>query len=288
MSGESLVKVPSKTYLTRQTYTMARQEGGPIKVKGKLGDTIYTRRGKYGSTVRKVVKAGTKKEEEALKEQYNRTQYLNVLASDVNTMISAHSELLKSGQFYVDVQRKFRKEPLNHRLLLLYTLRGLEVHPKYPFRKQGKTIITAIPKNKGLQVQLQVAVKPEPEQFPVDSYCYEIMVATWTKKEEPGDCEQQFSEWVLLSEGRPEFEFFFAKPPGALHWMVAVRIRLGKDGVPHEDNQCDGMIIADAGSFDAREQHWLQTREPQLVRKETKSRRREPQEVVRVKAKRFD
>ncbi|MES1220339.1 MAG: hypothetical protein ABUT20_32860, partial [Bacteroidota bacterium] len=165
---------------------MARQAGGPIRIKGKLGDTIYTQPGKYGSTIRKVVKAGTKKDEKALKEQYSRTRYLNELASDINTIISEHSELLKSGQFYVEVQRRLRQEPLNNRLLLLCTLRGLEVHPTYPFSGQGRALISANPETKGLRVQLRVDMKPSQEHLPVDSYCYEVMVATWTKKEGPG------------------------------------------------------------------------------------------------------
>ncbi len=115
---------------------MARIRPGIVKVEGKVGDNILLRGGRYGPHMRKAVKPGTKRDEPALKKEYSRTGFLNNLASEINTAIKEHCAMLKSGRFYEMLLSRFRKEPLNNRLLLLQTLKGVEVNPVYPFERR--------------------------------------------------------------------------------------------------------------------------------------------------------
>ena len=262
---------------------MAKPRDGLIEIEGKLGDHIITRHGRYKSYVRKVVKAGTKKDEPALKQQYSRTGFLNVLASDVNMLLTENSEGLKSSRFYEWVQSRFRTEPLNNRLLLLQTLKGMEVNPAYPFTKHGMPGIRCTSDPAGFHVRLEVKHHPVTAGKAFTQYYYEVLGATWTKKEKPGDCERQYSEWVSITGPEPVFDFFFARPKGAIHWMVCVRIRLGRNEVAGESFLADGMQVTDAGSFDKAEQEWLM-RQQERKGKPPGNTKKPPVNIVRVKA----
>ena len=93
---------------------MAKLKPSLIKISGKHGDDVYVDSRQYGPHVRKPVPAGSKRNEPALKEQYKRTRYLNRLASEVNSIVERTSDNLKAKKFYAELQRRFRKEPLNN------------------------------------------------------------------------------------------------------------------------------------------------------------------------------
>jgi hypothetical protein len=261
---------------------MAKAKAGLITIEGKIGGHIISRRGRYKSYIRKVVEPGTKKNEPALKQQYSRTGFLNSFASDINTIIKENSDGLKSSQFYEKLQSRFRKEPENNRLLLLQNLKGMEINPSYPFEKHGMPDIDCTTEKTRLRVRISAKQHPASLNIQLTDYYYEVLAATWLKKEGPGDCERQYSEWVHIKNPVPVFDFFFEKPAGAIHWMVCVRIRLGLDEVAEESFKADGMLVADCGSFDKREQEWL------LARNQTKKKpvgrpAKQPVKIVRVK-----
>jgi hypothetical protein len=262
---------------------MAKAKTGLIGVEGKLGDHIISRKGRYGSYIRQVVKPGTKKHEPALKQQYSRTGFLNALASDINTMIKEHCGGLKSGQFYEKLQSRFRQEPENNRSLLLQQLKGMEINDAYPFSKHGLPVTDCTARKTDLIVRLEVRRHPLSLTRDIDSYYYEVLAATWTKKEEPGDCERQYSEWVHKKGVLPVFDFVFNRPAEAIHWMVCVRIRLGRGEIDEESFLADGMQIIDTGSFDKREQEWLLAHK-QLKQKPAGVSAKQPVQIVRVKA----
>ncbi|MBL7747997.1 MAG: hypothetical protein JNM19_11245 [Chitinophagaceae bacterium] len=233
---------------------MARVKEGLVQVEGKVGEHVVIRKGRYGAYLRKTVAAGTKRSEPALKEQYSRTKFLNLLASDVNTVVKTHCEGLKSARFYEMVQSRFRGEPRNDRLLLLYTLRDMEVHPVHTFRRHGVGEIQCVADAKGVTVRLSVKVHPMRGPFRANCYSYEVLCATWVRKEGvAADCERQYSEWVPINKGLPEFSFYFKRPKGGVHWLCALRIRLGRNEEPVESFEADGMILWDAGAFDRAE-----------------------------------
>jgi len=263
---------------------MAKVQSGLIAVKGKLGDQIITTsKGRYGSTIRQVVKPGTKKNEPALKQQYSRTGFLNALASDINTMIEANCGNFKSGRFYENLQRRFRREPENNRLLLLQQLKGMEVHDAYPFSKHGLPVINCTARKTDLLVRLDVRRHPFTLTRGINSYYYEVVACTWNRKEEPGDCDAQYSEWVYKKDALPVFDFVFKKPAGAIHWMVCLRIRLARNEVEEESFLAEGMQVIDAGSFDKREQEWLLARK-QEQQKPVSRVAKKVLKIVRVKA----
>lgn len=263
---------------------MAKAKTGLIGVEGKLGDHIVTTsKSRYGSTIRQVVKPGTKKNEPALKQQYSRTRFLNAFASDINTMMKADCGNFKSGRFYENLQRRFRQEPENNRLLLLQQLKGMEINDAYPFSNHGLPVTDCVARKTDLQVRLDVRQHPFSLTRDIDSYYYEVLAASWTKKEEPGDCERQYSEWVHKKDVLPVFDFVFKRAAGAIHWMVCVRIRLGHNEVEEESFLAEGMQIIAAGSFDKREQEWLLARN-QLKQKPAGGSAKQPVKIVRVKA----
>jgi hypothetical protein len=262
---------------------MAKAKTGLIGIEGKLGDHIISRKGRYGSYIRQVVKPGTKKHEPALKQQYSRTGFLNALASDINTMVKSHCGSFKSGRFYENLQSRFRQEPENNRLLLLQQLKGMEINDAYPFSKHGLPLTDCTARKTDLLVRLDVQRHPFSLTSDINNYYYQVLAATWTKKEEPGDCERQYSEWVHKKDALPVFDFVFSRPTGAMHWMVCVRIRLGRNEVDEESFLADGMQIIDTGSFDKREQEWLLARN-QLKQKPVGGHTKLPVKIVRVKA----
>ena len=97
---------------------MAKQDG-LIQVKGKLGNKVFVRGKKGLDYVRSAAKEGTKRGEIAMRMQYNRTPFLNNLASQLNRLFEGYYRGLKSRDFYKRVHKLFRKEPLDDRLFLL-------------------------------------------------------------------------------------------------------------------------------------------------------------------------
>lgn len=236
---------------------MARIRPGIVKVEGKVGDNILLRGGRYGPHMRKAVKPGIKKDEPALKKEYSRTGFLNNLASEINAAIKEHCAVLKSGRFYELLLSRFRKEPINNRLLLLQTLKGMEVNEAYPFNNHGVAEFLCNSNKQGLLVKLTVKKHPKAVRKGENCYCFEVLLLTWGMKEKTTDTACQYSEWVFQNKERPIFDFYFERPGGAVHWLVAVRINLGSDEAATELLAADGMQLVDSGSFDKREMEWL-------------------------------
>jgi hypothetical protein len=132
----------------------------------------------------------------------------------------------------------------------------MEINPAYPFNMHGMPGVSCTADTKRLRVCLSVEQHPFSLQGNTDYY-YEVLACTWPGRPGPGDCERQYSEWVHQKDEAPVFEFDFIRTAVALHWMVCVRIRLGRNEVPAASFKADGMQIIDAGSFDKREQAWL-------------------------------
>lgn len=236
---------------------MATVHKGAITITGKVGDKIITRAGRYKSHIRDLVKPGSKKHEPALKEQYNRTGLLNGLAGEVNAVIRQLSGNCKSPRFYIDVQKRFRKEKSDHRLLLLRRLKGMDNHPAYPLERFNMPQITVKENKEGMNVKLSVTAHPPPQKDIVDCYAFQVSLITWSRKETIPAYQRHHSEWVAFNGGLPDFDFSFYKPKGAVHWILCVRMEMGYQRRADKALMFNAMQIVETGSFDKREQAWL-------------------------------
>ena len=62
---------------------------------GKMGEMVFVDSNRYDPHTRKRPKAGSKKNQVALKQNYKRTALLNKLASDINRIVQTHNERRK-------------------------------------------------------------------------------------------------------------------------------------------------------------------------------------------------
>jgi hypothetical protein len=266
---------------------MAKIKPGIISIDGKFGDNVVIDSRRYGKHMRKAPAAGSKKEEEALKEQYSRTASLNKLASELNKIIKAHCPEIRNSRFYEQLQSRFRKEPLNNRFLLLTQLKGMNINPNYPLTKLGSQTITVTASKNKLSVNLKVELHPEPGSHRANCYYYEVLLLSWDKIKKPARYNRQFSEWVHLEKDKPEFEFEFERTAGTKNWLLCLRQRLGVNEQLISAMVTDGMQIIGAGTFDKKEEALLiQRQEEEEKKEEMKSvGRKVVENVVRVKAK---
>lgn len=265
---------------------MAKIKPTVTPLSGKFGDVVHVDSRRYGHHARKPVAPGTKKNEPAFKKQHARTTYLNTLASEVNTIIKANTGRLKPSSFYEELHRRFRKEPLNNRFLLLLQLKGMEVNPAYPMNKSGSQVTNVKALKNKIVVTLLVNAHPQPGKLKADCYYYESMLVTWNKNTPGHSC--QLSDWVQMNNGKPEFEFEFPRTAATTHWLLCLRLRLGLNKQPLTVLSADGMQLVDAGSLNKKDHELLKKRKADVVKASvSKVVKKDVEEVVRVKAKRI-
>ncbi|OQP65701.1 hypothetical protein [Niastella populi] len=258
-----------------------------IKINGKFDDEVFVNN-KYGRHIRKAPKKGTKKNEPALKEQYNRTGFLNTLAGDLNKVIGAYAGPLKPTNFYQVLQQHFRKEPVNNRFLLLKQLEGMEVNPKYALNKLGDARVTVLTTAKTITVNLHILFHPSRYvgRYKADCYTYEVSLLCWKKGNGASFHARQFSEWISLKDGLPDFDFGFTRPAGTVHWLVCLKQQLGINEEPVPTFRAEGMMIMSAWTSDKKDLALLAKKEEEESAKAEKAATKKVQEqIVRVKAK---
>jgi hypothetical protein len=268
---------------------MAKIKSGIQRFSGKLGDEVYVDSHRYSPHVRKPVKPGSKKNEPALKAQYKRTAFLNKLASELNRVIRNYSGNFKSARFYEELQKRFRREPQNKRCLLLLTLKGMEINPKYPMSKLGDRIVTVTGLKKEISVTLKTKLHPREGRHKANCYYYEVLLLCWNKTENPVVNSRQISDWIDIKKGRPEFEFIFPRAAGTTHWLVCLRQRLGVNEKLIGAFAAEGMQIVTVGSFDKKEQALMDLRDHEPDEWYLKKNRKKTEEnLARVKAKKIE
>ncbi|MGB8191997.1 MAG: hypothetical protein WCF67_08765 [Chitinophagaceae bacterium] len=263
---------------------MAKIKPSIIEYSGKVGDVVHIHGRRYEAHTRKPVKKGVKKNEPVLKHNYARTKYLNTLASEINTIITDSCGTFKPSSFYQVLQARFRKEPLNNRLLLLMQLKRMEINVDYPMSKLGRQVADVrIVKNK-IVVDVQVKSYPSPGKHKADCYYYEVLLITWNKNNKVA-YDRQLSDWIYIDKGKPEFVFEFPKTATTTQWLLCLRQRLGVGERSLDVLVADGMQVVEVGSLDKKDVEMLKKREGEsgkvVERKVVKK-----EEVVRVKAKR--
>jgi hypothetical protein len=258
-----------------------------IQISGKLNDMVHVN-SKHGHLLRDAPKNDNKKKEPALVQQYNRTGMLNNLAADLNRIIRAYAGALKPSGFYQAIQKRFRKEPLNNRFLLLKQLEGMEVNPAYPLNKLGGVDATVDAVKKEIIVRLDVSLRPSKYcgRHKVNCYAYEVSLLCWNKSDGLATHARQYSEWINISDGLPEFEFLFARPAGTVHWLLCVKQQLGRNEEAIGTFRAEGMQIVAAGSFDKKDLAILTKRKEEEKAQAAKERgKNDREQIKRVKAK---
>ena len=259
-----------------------------IQISGKVDDHVHVN-SKHGHLVRKAPKkSARKKEETALVQQYNRTGMLNNLAADLNRIIGAYSDTLKPSGFYQALQKRFRKEPLNNRFLLLKRLEGMEVNPTYPLNNLGGADASVDAVKKEIIVRLDVNLRPSQYcgRYKANCYAYEVSLLCWNKNDGLATHARQYSEWIYLKDGLPEFEFPFARPAGTVHWLLCLKQQLGRNEEAIEIFRGKGMQIVAAGSFDKKDMAILIERKEQEMAQAAKELAKNgTEQIIRVKAK---
>ena len=254
------------------------------KVSGKIDKTVFVDSPATTPHLRKAPKERKRKIERALKEQFSRSKMLNRLASDINSIVHRHIGEFKSAKYYSNCLSRFRKASTGNRFLLLHQLIGLEAHPTYPLSKLGDCSM-AVEQQKGkFVVDLRVMKQPRPGKHQANCYSYELIFITWAKGKERASALHQYSDWVMIRNKLPYFDFVFNPPAGTEHWLICLRQRLGIDEKAVDVYEAQGMQIVEVGTTNKKDMELLKewnenNKEKIIVKSEEK--------VVRVKPKGF-
>lgn len=266
---------------------MAKIKPTNIGIKGKLGENVYVDSGAYGYYVRSAPVKGSKKDEPAFKAQLSRTKYLNHIASHLNRIIEYHYPRFKSNDLYQRIQKRFRKEPLDIRFLLLAQLKEMEINPAYPLNKLGHCRVMLKKVKRSIMITLQVLGHPPQGKYRANCYYYELLLLTWDNSKRSPMVRKQLSEWIYLDPGKPEFEFEYPLISGTTHWLICLRQCLGVDEKEIGVFVTEGIQIADVGTFDKLEQALLEKKISDEQERRVKDSVIKPvAEPPRVKAKR--
>jgi len=269
---------------------MPKLVNSTIKFKGKLDEKVYVDSIRYGHHVRMAQKPGARKDDPNLKLQQRRNKNLNGLASSIRlTINNAYHDLYKSD-LYFRLLKQIRKERSDSRSFLLLRLKGMEINLNY--KLLGDYKITVTPKSGKVLVNLEVRSAPHNTRLrAANSYYYDMILFTWDSTNGPLMASRDSTEWVYMEDGEFDFEFEFIKPKGAIHWMVALRMQLGIDGIDGhpemETYKAQGAQFLDTGSFNKKEQALLDKRWMEIQEQKNDTGPDIPKPVIthRVKAK---
>jgi hypothetical protein len=247
-----------------------------------MDKTVFVNSSKYGPHTRRAPRPGLKKDEPALMQQFSRTKILNDLAGDLNSVFRGLWPGKKSD-LYQKMLKRFRKEQVNSRGLLLMQLKSMDINPRYSLNRLGNHPASVEDQGKQFSVGLKVGFHPPRGKYWANCYYYEVILFSWKRKKEKASWSRQFGDWIRLGNDKPQFEFYFPKPKGTIQWMLCLRIHLGKNLVVIDHLETTGMQIIDVGTFDKQELRVLQQRNPE--KEANKEQKPKQPDIVRVKAK---
>lgn len=251
---------------------------------GKMDKLVFVDSSKYGNHTRKAPRPGLKKDEPALKRQNSRTKLLNDLAGDLNRAFRSIWPAKKSD-LYQKMLKRFRKEPMNSRGLLLMRLESMDLNPRYLLNSLGTRATEVKVLDNEISIDLQVNSHPPPGKYNADRYYYEVILFTWSENNNKASWSWQYSDWINLGPDKPGFEFLFPKPPGILQWLLCLRIHLAIGEFEIPALVATGMQITDVGTCDPGELMLLEQRK--FAENAEKQPMPKPNEVERVKATRI-
>lgn len=253
-----------------------------LGISGKLGKHIFVNSRTNGTYMRAASRAQSKKRIDALKQNYSRTALLNRLASDINRIAGSQTGGIKHSNFYFELHKRFRKQTGNNRYVLLSTLKGMDLHPRYTINKLCGSQDVAINSQKHkIRVTLKVQAHPYNSSH-ADCYSYDLLLVTWEKGNSAAKFQRQFSDWIYLKDGRPEFDFVFSRG-NTIHWLLCLRQLMGVNE-KEISLKLQGMQIIDIGTFNKKDEA--------LLKKARNNQKTAPavkkNSITRVKPNRFN
>ena len=264
---------------------MAVNKSTHFKVSGEVDGMVYkmTRKGK--NYISKKPAAGNKKQEPALKLQYQRTAFLNELAGELNGMIKDYCAFIWPSEFYQRVQSRFRKEPENIRILLLNRLLNMEVNQRNPITKltYNPPSVTLKGVEDNIILELSANSHPHPDSWG-NCYFIEVLLLLWDDSGAPCEASVQRTNWIYNEGAYPVYEMVFPKPDGTTDYLVAVRGSKGNDGVDFDMLGYMGMMIIEVGSFNKKSQKLLLKRREELFAEKIMrpGRKKQPKKEIKV------
>jgi len=232
-----------------------------IKHKGTLGDKVYVDSQTYPYHWRKrplTAKASLR----ALKQESKRAAFINKLAGDLNATIKLHMGPFKGRDFYHRLLKKFRRESIDNRYLLLRQAEKMFINEEYPKRMLGAYEYEI----KASENEISIDIKTTDhftQSFAGEKNCYyyEVLLITWSKKKAPYH-SRQASGWIDTPGPLPNLTFKFPLANPASQWLLCVGHRSGSNKVldPSDDNR--GMQIIQSGTFEEKDLEALKMSKP--------------------------
>jgi len=239
-----------------------------VKPRGTLEDKVYVDSTTYGYHWRRrplTAKASLR----ALKQESKRAGFINKLAGDLNAVIKLHMGGFKGKDFYHRLLKKFRRESIDNRYLLLRKAEKMFINEEYPERMMGAYEYNIKAKENEITIDIDTT-----EHFTKsyggrkDCYYYEVLLITWSKKKQLPYHSRQGSAWIATPGQLPKLSFKFSLPHPASQWLLCVGHRSGVNNVldPSEANR--SMQIIQAGTFEEKDLEALKLSKPYVPKYE--------------------
>lgn len=264
---------------------MGKVDPGIVSVSGKFGNLVIANRKKKKYT-RSVVAKGTKKDESALKQQYNRTAALNKLAGSLKNEFKAFLRHYRRSDLYQYFLKLFRRADSMNRFVLLAQLKEEEFSPKYPLTEHCKPILKFDYNKTTIIFRVNPEAQPTHKVEEFNSWYFELLLLQWEDGKDEINASRKLSEWVLLTDPVPVFEFEFPRIKNVRECLVTLRLRWGINKELQKDMRASSAQVIEVGSFNTEDLVILEEATKQMkIRMEKKYGREEEEEGERVKAK---
>jgi hypothetical protein len=224
-----------------------------IKHKGTLGDKVFVDSATYPYHWRKRP-LSAKASLRALNPENKRAAFINKLASELNSIMRVHMGSFKGKDFYHRLLKKFRRESIDNRYLLLRQVEKMHIDKEYPKTEFGTFDYAVKAADKEISVDINTTGHFTASYAGENTcYRYEVLLITWSRKKAPYH-SRQACEWIdVPGPLPPKLTFTFSLPSPVSQWLLCVGHRSGKDHVldPTEENR--SMRILEAGSFEGKD-----------------------------------
>jgi hypothetical protein len=219
----------------------------------------------------------------AFTDHSGRTKLLNNLASPICVIVGKVSDGQKPGKFYRQLNKRFRTQPSDNRFLLLYTLKDMDIHPRYTLGSiHGDQQMVVKTRQRKINVTLKVRSRPK-EDTRTNAFRYELLLLTWNQSDTDPSYSRKRTELISFNNPVGEFEFSFETEADAVHWLLCLKLQQLFDGKP-VSWKVQAMRIMEVGTFDKRDILLLK-KYIEAEKKKNASAKKEEEDIPVVKAK---
>lgn len=263
---------------------MAKVSSPFLKLKGVVGEMVFTDGTKQGPRIRKRPVQTMFTKHPKFKEHMSRAGHLNKLAGQVNYVIQGYYPIFAPSNVYPRMLSLFHSETSDNRFLLLRKLQRFDVNPAYRWDRMASCDIHTSCKNNKLKVELKTTNHATSHEDNFDSYCYEVILLAWTLRGKEPRHEQQFSDWIKIKGRQAIFDFEFDLPKGTQHWLLCLHQRVSKNDKASDNKADRAMQIREAGTLLKSDLALLKER-GEVTGSNVKVENKKKEEKVRVKAR---